>query len=235
MCGRVSVTTPAQSIAEFFLALSFRDFKPSFNIAPTQVLPIIRAEESPGNRLLEPMMWGLIPPWAKDLRIASKLANARCETLAEKPSFRAAFKYRRCLVILDGFYEWKTEGKRKRPFFFYHPEGHPLAVAGLWEHWSGPDGQELRTCTIITCDANQLMAPVHHRMPVILATKDHEQWLNPRRQHSADLTPLLKPAPLHSLEAVEVGPYVNHSGNDGPQCIQPIPPNDSPPQQMTLF
>ena len=235
MCGRVSVTTPAASIAEFFLALHFQDTGTGYNITPSRALPVIRFEDRVQGRILQGAIWGLIPGWARDPRIGNKLSNARAETLAEKPSFRGAYKYRRCLVVVNGFYEWARQGSGKQPYYFHHAAHQLLAFAGLWEHWSGPMGEELTTCTIITCDANRLMAPIHHRMPVILAPEDIEAWLDPKLQKAEQVAHLLRPAPDDVLQVYKVGTHVNHSGNEGPRCIEPLDDAPPPSQQLNLF
>ncbi|MDJ0836081.1 MAG: SOS response-associated peptidase [Acidobacteriota bacterium] len=237
MCGRFGLELPAQTIAEFFLAYNLQDVKPRYNIAPTQeVLCIMRDNEAPGNHASS-FYWGLVPPWAKDMKIASKLTNARSETLREKPSFRGAFKYRRCLIPVSGFYEWERKGKHKQAWYFRPQQDNtPFAFAGLWEHWTGPHGEELWSCTIITTDANDVMSPVHHRMPVILGRDHFDAWLDLNNRNSSKLQPLLKPCPNESITGYRVGNYVNKAGNEGPQCIAPMQePRETPPDQLELF
>ena len=237
MCGRFSLELPAKSIAEFFLAYNLQDIKPRYNIAPTQeVLCIMRDSEVEGNHASS-FFWGLVPPWAKDIKIASKLTNARSETLGRKPSFKAAYKYRRCLIPVSGFYEWERKGKTKQAWYFRPPrDGVPFAFAGLWEHWTGPNGEELWSCTIITTEANSVMSPVHHRMPVILDPNQFDAWLDLKNQDSRTLQHLLKPCPDHWITCYRVSNYVNKAGNEGPRCIErQEPPREEPPAQLSLF
>ncbi|RKH74389.1 SOS response-associated peptidase [Corallococcus aberystwythensis] len=222
MCGRVTVrTSPAQLVAELELAGARATLeRERFNLCPTQLLPVVPND---GARLLDVFRWGLIPSWAKDASIGNKLINARGETVAEKPSFRSALKRRRCLVVVDGWYEWKQSTKPKTPFFFHHRDGKPLALAGLWEEWTAPDtGEVLRTCTIITTGPNALMAPIHDRMPVILSKEAQEVWLRPEPQEASVLLPLLVPALDAPLDLYEVARGVNSPANDGPECVARI-------------
>jgi putative SOS response-associated peptidase YedK len=166
------------------------------------------------------LRWGLIPGWAKDPAIGARLINARAETVAEKPAFRAAFRRRRCLVLADGFYEWQKSAKRKQPFFFHLRDDRPFAFAGLWESWEGGDNSHLETCTILTTEPNDLVATVHDRMPVILAPDAHDAWLDPAVEQPDRLTPLLRPYPAEAMDAYPVGPLVNSPTHDGPGCIE---------------
>jgi putative SOS response-associated peptidase YedK len=176
MCGRFALKAPpAQLITRFGLD-ECADFSPRYNIPPSTDIPVIR--QSPeGKRVLHLLRWGLVPHWAKDLSMGAKLNNARGESVAEKPSFRDAFKRRRCLIPADGFYEWKTEGKIKQPYYFSLKSGEPMAMAGLWESWTAPDGSLLRTVCIVTTSANALMEPIHERMPVIISQEHWKDWL----------------------------------------------------------
>ncbi len=238
MCGRFSLTLPAKSIAEFFLALNLKDVKPRYNMAPTQdVLCILRDVEQPGN-LAASLRWGLVPSWAKDPKIGNRMTNARCETISEKPSFRGAFRYRRCLIPVSGFYEWLRVGKQKHPFYFVPSiEETPFAFAGLWETWTDPSGAELLTCTIITTQANAVMSPVHHRMPVILDPSSFDFWLDLDNRDTRELQSLLAPCPEDWILGYPVSNYVSRSGNEGPKCIEPTeePPQSNGPQQLELF
>lgn len=168
--------------------------------------------------------WGLIPSWAKDSKIGSKLINARAETVAEKPSFRSAFRKRRCLILADGFYEWQQqEGKKqKQPFYFQLNDGCPFAFAGLWEHWKDSNGEEIDSCTILTTEANELMHPIHHRMPVILDHKNYELWLNPEVKQPELLQPLLCPYPTQEMQAYPVSKLVNKPSQDSADCIERV-------------
>ena len=237
MCGRFSLDLPAQSIAEFFLAYNLRDVAPRYNITPAQeVLCIMRDTEVTGNHASS-FSWGLVPPWAKDVKIGNKLTNARAETLGQKPSFKTAYKYQRCLIPVSGFYEWKRAGKHKQAWYF-RPErdGVPFAFAGLWEHWTGPHGEELWSCTVITTEANGVMSPIHHRMPVILEPESFDAWLDLKHQDSRSLQHLLRPCPSAWITCYPVSDYVNKAGNEGARCIEPMaPPKDEPPVQLELF
>lgn len=167
------------------------------------------------------MHWGLIPSWAKDPSIGNRIINARSETVAEKPSFRAAFKRRRCLIPANGFYEWKKIGKKKQPYYVRRKDGEPFAFAGLWEPWEGEDGTVIESCTILTTEPNADIRPLHNRMPVILDPSDYDQWLNPEVDELETLAPLMHPYPDGKLEAVPVSPLVNNPKNDDAQCIEP--------------
>ena len=239
MCGRFGLELPAKTIAEYFLAHNLRDVTPRYNIAPTQeVLAIFRDVEMPETNQAGSFTWGLVPFWADTVEIGAKMTNARAETLRQKPSFRAAFKYRRCLIPVSGFYEWKRVGKVKQPWYFRPLEdGVPFAFAGLWEHWSGSAGEALWSCTIITTEANARMAEVHHRMPVILSPDSFDQWLDPNRQDSKQLEPLLVPCPPDLMTAYPVSTYVNKSGREGPRCIEPLTASEpnGPAEQPGLF
>jgi putative SOS response-associated peptidase YedK len=168
------------------------------------------------------MQWGLIPSWAKDTKIGYKMINARADTIATKPSFRAAFKKRRCLVPADGFYEWLRVGKAKRPYLYEVDGGAPFALAGLWEQWWGPDnkdGPPLESFTLITTEANELASQIHDRMPVILDKGDYEAWLDPANQDSDSVQELLVPFPADRMTARPVNPIVNNARNEGPECV----------------
>ncbi len=222
MCGRFALRLPPKSMAEQFDIDEPLDFAPRYNIAPTQ--PVLALRGRPGHESKKEFgffHWGLIPFWAKDPSIGYRLINARSETAAEKPSFREAFKYRRCLISADGFYEWQKLREQKRPFFFHMKENREFAFAGLWEHWSGPDGSEIESCAILTTDANALMAPVHNRMPVIIAPEDYELWLFADMRKKDDLTKLLSPFAEESMEAFPVTARVNNPRNEGPACVEP--------------
>ncbi|MCK8502779.1 MULTISPECIES: SOS response-associated peptidase [Myxococcus] len=222
MCGRVTVrTSPDQLVVELGLAgIRMAVDRPRFNLSPTQLMPVVPND---GARMLDAFRWGLIPSWAKDASIGNKLINARGETVAEKPSFRSALKRRRCLVLVDGWFEWKQSTKPKTPFYFHRADGKPLALAGLWEEWTAQDtGEVLRTCTIITTGPNALMAPIHDRMPVILPPPAQEVWLRPEPQESSVLLPLLVPVADDGLDAYEVARVVNSPTNDVPACVERV-------------
>jgi putative SOS response-associated peptidase YedK len=177
MCGRYALKSPPAKLVEHFSLDECADFGPRYNIPPGVDIPTIRKSPE-GKRVLHLLRWGLVPHWAKDRSIGSKLNNARGESAAEKPSFREAFKRRRCIIPADGFYEWQVQGKAKQPYYISLKSEEPLAMAGLWESWRGQDGEVLRTCCIITTEANEVMKPIHDRMPVILAPQDWDAWLD---------------------------------------------------------
>lgn len=219
MCGRFSQRTPTKKIGEKFKVEEVPPLLERYNVAPSQqVLGIREAGEARESTFFK---WGLVPRWAKDPSIGNKLINARSETVAEKPSFREAFLRRRCLVPVDGFYEWSRRGERKRPFYFHMKDGEPFAIAGLWERWDG-EGGPLETCTLLTTDANELLAPYHDRMPVIIGPEDYEAWLDAGVRRSDELTLLLRPYPQEEMSAHEVSPLVNNPSNDRPRCVEPL-------------
>jgi putative SOS response-associated peptidase YedK len=219
MCGRYTLATSTKVLVERFrLAAEAPRLRPRFNIAPSQIVAVV--PNGPEHRL-ELFIWGLIPSWAKDPAIGNRMINARAETLAEKPSFREALKRRRCLVLADGFFEWRKEGKQKTPVFVRLRSREPFAFAGLWDTWRPPEGNEIRSCTIVTTDANRLLAPIHDRMPVILPPATYDAWLDPRPQESRELQDLLRPFPDEVMEAYPVSRLVNSPANDRPECIAP--------------
>lgn len=222
MCGRFSLSTPAEILADRFQLTSAPSLAPRYNIAPTQPVAAVRLTPGHEGRMLELLRWGLIPPWAKDPSLGAQLINARAETAATKPAFRAAFRQRRCLVPADGFYEWQREGLRKQPFYIRMRDGKPFAFAGLWEHWEGLDGAAIDSCALLTTEPNELLRPVHDRMPVILDPRDYELWLDPEVRKLERLTPLLRPYPPEDMTAYPVSPRVNNPRNDDPLCTEPL-------------
>jgi putative SOS response-associated peptidase YedK len=223
MCGRFTLRAPASVVAEQFALFELPPFTPRFNIAPSQPVPVVRlaAEQPQPQRELVWLRWGLIPSWAKDPAIGNRLINARAETAAEKPAFRAALRRRRCLVAADGFYEWQRFGKAKQPYFIHLRGDRPFAFAGLWESWEGPDSSPIESCTLLTTEANELLRPIHNRMPVILPADDYQPWLNPAVERPEQLAPLLRPYPAGEMAADPVSTFVNSPANEGPQCIAP--------------
>jgi len=169
------------------------------------------------------LRWGLVPSWAKDPSIGVRMINARAETIAEKPSFRSAFKHRRCLIPTDGYYEWAKAGKKKQPYFIRMKDRQPFAMAGLWESWKSPEGETIETFTIITCEANSMMKPFHHRMPVILDEELWGEWLDPENNDVDRLKGYLVPYDSSKMEAFPVSPLVNNPRNDSPQCVFEFP------------
>jgi putative SOS response-associated peptidase YedK len=224
MCGRF---TQHNEEDEFEDRFNFSNpagipFKKRFNIAPSQNVPVVVVEED--NRLLKLMRWGLVPFWAKEPSIGYKMINARAETITVKASFKNPLKKKRCLVLASGFYEWiKTEKKStKTPLYFRLKSKEPFAFAGLWDEWKQPDGDKLLSFTIITTGPNELMKPIHDRMPVILRQKDENMWLDPELSDFDKLVPLLGPYPTDLMKAYEVSTMVNSPKNDVPECIKPI-------------
>ena len=215
MCGRFTLTFSAEELAEAFeLDEVPASFPPRYNIAPSQpIAAVLKTIEHP-VRHLSLLRWGLIPSWSKDPAIGNRLINARAETVAEKPSFRTAFKRRRCLIPASGFYEWQKQERGKQPFYFHLKRKQPFAFAGLWETW-----QDIPTGTIITTEANQLSQPIHDRMPVILKPQDYEEWLEPNNQNIAELQSLLKPFLSEEMEIYPVSNQVNNPANDSSECI----------------
>jgi putative SOS response-associated peptidase YedK len=222
MCGRFTLRAPASVVAEQFSLFEMPPFAARFNIAPSQPVPVVRlAPDRPEpQRELVWLRWGLIPRWADDPSIGNRMINARAESVAEKPAFRAALRQRRCLVVADGFYEWQKIDKRKQPHFIRMRDDRPFAFAGLWERWEGPQRGPIESCTLLTTDANDVVRPIHDRMPVILVPDAYALWLDPTVQQADKLLPLLKPYPSEAMIAYAVSPRVNSPTNDDPQCVE---------------
>lgn len=220
MCGRYTLTTSGSEILGAFDLFELPpDYGPSYNVAPTQnVLSIINAE---GRSRAGWLRWGLVPFWAKDPSIGNRMINARAETVHQKPAFRTAFERRRCLIVADGFYEWRKTAGGKVPTWLHFPDRRPFAFAGLWERWTPPDGGEpVHSCTIVTTEANPFVRPVHDRMPVILSGAAAGIWLDPGADRAA-LQAVLRPYPGDDLTAYEVSTLVNAPRNNSPDCIAP--------------
>ena len=209
-------------IPEQFSLFEVPLLKPRFNIAPTQPVPVVRMtpQQAEPKRQFVFLHWGLVPSWAEGPAVGNRMINARAETVADKPAFRAALRRRRCLVVADGFYEWRTVGKRRQPMFIHMRDDRPLAFAGLWESWEGADHSSLESCTILTTEANDLVRPIHDRMPVIVAPENYGQWLDPAVQKPDPILPLLRPYPNAPMEAYAVNSLVNSPSRDDPQCVQ---------------
>lgn len=224
MCGRFTLRAPASVIAEQFSLFDLPSLSPRYNIAPTQTVAVVRqvGESGGAGRELVNLRWGLIPHWAKDPAIGNRMINARSESVAKKPAYRTALRRRRCLVAADGFYEWQPGGRRKQPYFIHMKDDRPFGFAGLWETWEGPENSYIESCTIITTDANALVAPIHDRMPVIVDPKDYGLWLDTSVQDPAPLLPLLRPFQGDLLVAEPVGTRVNSPANDDAACIAPL-------------
>jgi putative SOS response-associated peptidase YedK len=220
MCGRYVITSSPEAIRALFRYPEQPNFPPRYNVAPTQPVPIVRiSERALGFALVR---WGLIPGWVKDPREFSLLINARGETLGEKPAFRNAMQRRRCLLPADGFYEWKADGERKRPHFIRPRAGGPIAFAGLWETWMGPNGEEVDTACIVTTRANRTLAPIHDRMPVVIAPEAFDLWLDSATVDAATAAALIAPAPEDLFEAYEISTAVNRAANDSAALIEPV-------------
>ena len=220
MCGRFSLTANLTTVAQRFgvrtPTAESAAWSPRYNIAPTKTVVVVGDD---GARYLTEMRWGLVPSWAKDPAIGNRMINARAETVATKPAFRVALRKRRCLVVADGFYEWEKRDRTKQPFYIVLKSREPFGFAGLWETWTSPDGEEIRTCTIITTEANELLKEIHDRMPVILVRETEVIWLDPTIQDPARLLPLLRPYPAEEMEAYPVSTRVNNPSHDSQECI----------------
>lgn len=222
MCGRFTRKENFQHLAEQLGLKVLPPLSPRYNIAPSQLVACVRTNPESRQRECMELQWGLVPSWAKDSNIGNKLINARGETVAEKPAFRKAFKHQRCLVLADGFYEWKQEGKAKQPYYVRFKDQRPFAFAGLWERWEKDEAAPLETCTLITTGPNSVMEPIHHRMPVILASKDFANWIDSSLQAVERINVLLRPFPSEEMEAYPVSQLVNNPRNDRPECVVPI-------------
>lgn len=218
MCGRYTLTNPAL-IPKWFDEISDVRMPPRFNIAPTQEAPVIRVSEE-GDRELRQLRWGLIPHWSKDPSIGSRMINARSETVHEKPSFRGPFRSRHCLVLADGFYEWEKRDGGKFPHLFRRADSRPFVFAGLWDRYKEED-RAIESFTILTCDANSLVARIHPRMPVILPDSSIDRWLA-RGNRQEEYLDLLRPFPEEEMESFPVSRRVNSPSNDDPRCVRPI-------------
>jgi putative SOS response-associated peptidase YedK len=225
MCGRFTLSAPSEDIATIFGVEDVPELRARYNVAPTQMVAAVRVDAERAERELVQLRWGLVPAWARDESIGNKLINARGETLAEKASFKNAFKKRRCLVVADGFYEWQKAGTGKQPFHIQMKDGKPFGFAGLWERWTRGH-QPVETCTIVTTEPNELVAPIHRRMPVILAPSAWEAWLDPDNDDTDTLAGLLTAYPAGEMSAQAVSKAVNNPKNDDVMCIQPVPSGD---------
>jgi putative SOS response-associated peptidase YedK len=224
MCGRFTLRTPAAAVAKQFGLLEVPPFEPRFNVAPAQPAAVVRlAPGAPqGRRQWAWLRWGLLPPWAKDPALGNRLINARAETAAQKPAFRAALRQRRCLVVADGFYEWQHTASRKQPYFFQLRDQRPFGFAGLWERWQGPEGSAVETCALLTTEANDLVRPIHDRMPVIVAPADYPLWLDPAVEEPRQLSRLWTPYPAGEMTAYAVGTWINSPAHEDRRCIEPL-------------
>lgn len=221
MCGRFTLGSSPEEVRKFFQLSVTPTLAPRYNIAPSQPVAAVRRGGA-GGRELTLFNWGLVPSWAREPSMGSRMINARAETVAEKPSFRAAFRQRRCLIPSDGYYEWVAAAGGKQPYYIRPRDGGLLAMAGLWEHWEGSDGSTVESCTIITKESNPLLRPIHHRMPVILAPDDFDLWLEPGKARPEELRALLASSGPADLTIFPVEKYVSRPGNEGSRCIAPL-------------
>lgn len=231
MCSRYTLTASPEALRALFAYAEQPNFPPRYNIAPTQPIPIVRFVD--GERQFALVRWGLLPSWVKDPRTFTLLINARGESVSDKPAFRAAMRRRRCLIPADGFYEWQKAGDRKRPFYVHAKSGEPLAFAGLWETWSGPNGEELETAAIVTTRANKTLSPFHERMPVIVTPEAFDLWLNTNEVDATTAAALIGPAPENLLEAYEISTAVNRTANDNAGLLAPSAADAAAPQPAT--
>jgi putative SOS response-associated peptidase YedK len=226
MCGRYTLTSPGEVVAELFEIVDVPPILPRYNLAPTQEAAVVRVAAPGAPRTLDRLRWGLIPTWAQDPAIGNRMINARAESVADKPAYRDSFRRRRCLVPADGFYEWKKlEGKTKQPYLIRRQDRLPFAFAGLWSWWrdrQSPEASAIETFTILTTQPNDLLRSLHDRMPVILDRRDFAAWLDPANRDAAHLRSLLAPAPTAGWEAVPVSRAVNSPAHDAPDCIEPL-------------
>jgi putative SOS response-associated peptidase YedK len=225
MCGRYRLSRRKELVEEYFDTVSDEpDWTPRYNIAPTQPVAVIRQNPKEPVRELSLMRWGLIPSWSKDMSTAAQMINARSETAGTKPAFRDAMKSRRCLIPADGFYEWKRDGKTKQPFCFEVNQGQLFAFAGLWDRWKDPNGNWIKTCSILTTTPNAVTATVHDRMPVILGADAYDLWLDPGMKNVDATSELLKPYDARLMRSFPVSTRINHVANDDAECSRPVEP-----------
>ncbi len=217
MCGRFTLRQSPGEVARHFDLDAVPTFEPRYNIAPTQQVLALRQTGDSKEAVF--LRWGLVPSWAKDLSIGNRMINARAESITEKPSFRTAFQRRRCLIVADGFYEWQTVDGKKQPVHFRFRDGRLFTLAGLWEKWHGSGGPAVESCTILTTSANELVRPLHERMPVILSPEHREEWLDPRFADTTALRTWLTPWPAVEMTGVAASMRVNSPRNEGPDCL----------------
>ncbi|AHJ30478.1 SOS response-associated peptidase [Nodularia spumigena CS-584] len=237
MCGRFTLNQSLAALAQFFgVDGQIPNLAAQYNIAPTQRVATVLNNPETNQREFKQLRWGLIPAWAKDPGMGVKLINARAETVAQKPAFRSAFWYRRCLVLADGFYEWKRQNGKKQPFYFRLSDGQPFGFAGLWEKWQPPQGkpdcEEIISCTILTTAANELVQPIHDRMPVIVSPQDYDLWLNSQMPTPERLQQLLCPYPDQVMTGYPVSSLVNNSRHNSSECIIPLVGENSLPENI---
>jgi putative SOS response-associated peptidase YedK len=223
MCGRFTLIHDIKSIAQAFNVPvpPTMQVQPRYNVAPMQNIVTLMQNKDEEQAHLAMLRWGLVPSWAKDESVGNRMINARAETLAEKPSFKRLLHSKRCLIVADGFYEWKSEPgtKTKTPMYFTREDDEPFTFAGLWDTWRSPEGEQLRTCTIITTNPNAVVSPVHNRMPAILPAGAREEWLDPRQQDEQALLHLLNPYDASAMKVRPVSRLVNNTNNDSPEIL----------------
>lgn len=233
MCGRIVLSSAPHELAERFFLDEVPELLPRFNIPPGQDILAVVPNPNTEGRLALMLKWGLEPPWQQGRETGLKLINARSETVLDKPAFRDAFLQRRCLIPVDGFFEWQKRPNGRQPYFFSSKKREPLALAGIWARHEYPGGHEVRSCSILTTSANSLMRPIHHRMPVILPENDWKFWLDLPEDKAENLQDLLQPLPAHMLQVWPVSRKVNRPDFDRPQCLEPI--WDDQGGQLNLF
>jgi putative SOS response-associated peptidase YedK len=224
MCGRYAITSAPETLRRLFGYEETPNFPARYNVAPTQPIPVVRLQD--GKRRFALVRWGLLPAWVKDPRTFALLINARCEAVTDKPAFRAAMRYRRCLIPADGFYAWKAVGKFKQPYYIRLKSGEPMAFAGLWETWTGPNGEEMESAAIVTTAANPSLGSIEARMPAILPPEAHDLWLDCDNVDAETATALLVPAREELLDFYPVSPAVGRVANDSPDLVEPAPEQD---------
>lgn len=231
MCGRFTLRAPPRVVAGLFDLPEIGEFEARYNVAPTQEIVGVRLNRERTGREPALFRWGLIPSWAKDPSVGNGMINARSETAATKPAFRGALRERRLLIPADGFYEWKTVGRKRQPYLIEQEDGRPFAFAGLWERWHSPAGP-IDSCTILTTQANELLRPLHDRMPVMLLQNDFEAWLDPAKDPE-DVDYLLASFPAEEMKLTPVGTAVNSARHEGADCVEPLV--DDEPVQKSFF
>ncbi len=233
MCGRITLTSPPHILVEKFYLDMVPDLLPRYNIPPNQDIAAVIPNPNSEGRLIRMLQWGLLPPWSKDQSKSPKMINARSETVIQKPAFREAFAQRRCLIPVNGFYEWQKRSNGNQPFLFQRKDHGLMALAGLWEKWEYPGGKSLASCSILTTKANALMRPIHHRMPVVLPEKDWKLWLDLAPAKADQLLQLLVPAPADFLRSHPVTRLMGNPSFDSPEALDPV--WDDQGGQMNLF
>lgn len=222
MCGRFTLQYSNEMLAQIFGVAAAKDIKPRYNISPTQQVPVVRTSPEDNTRHINLLKWGLIPSWSKDPFIGNHMINARSETVDLKPAFRSALKHRRCIVPASGFYEWRAVEGKKHPLYITLKDNSLIMFAGIWDHWKNPEGAVIESFSILTTSSNELIKPLHDRMPVILDPQYKDIWLDSELADPEQLKPLFKPYPSGQMEMYPVSDLVNSPKNDNPECIQPI-------------